>query len=264
MKDCPLKLLIVDDEQEACDNLNNILTQYVSTNIEIAGIAHDTQQAELLISHRKPDAIFMDIEMPVENAFRFLERIPHPYDFEIIFVTAYDEFAIRAFKLNAVDYIQKPICIEELENAMIKLQDRINYRRLAGTTDHLGILKQVINKEHPQRITLRSLNHIEVVDFKNIHFIEGQGSYCKICYTAQGSVKEITTSNIIAHYEDLLPPLMFFRVHKSYLVNCMHVTGIVKQDNYHVQLTNGAKIPVSRRRYPSLIAHLMENNFYSE
>src|SRR4051812_32436582 len=117
-----MRVLIIDDEQEACDNLKNILSEYIDSNIHVLRTANDTIAAQWLITELNPDAIFLDIDMHNENAFEFLQRI-YPYNFEIIFVTAYDEFAIKAFKLNAIDYILKPINIDELTNAIIKLRE---------------------------------------------------------------------------------------------------------------------------------------------
>src|ERR1043165_6987188 len=99
-----LKVLIVDDETEACRNLQNILSKYIDCNIQVAGVAHNTVEAERLVRLHNPDAVFLDIEMPEENAFDFLQRI-YPYSFEVIFITAYDEYAIKAFKLHAMDYL---------------------------------------------------------------------------------------------------------------------------------------------------------------
>src|SRR5579872_2150289 len=120
LKPKPLKVLIVDDERKACINLRNLLLTYVDKDINIAGIASDTHDAYTQIIKHTPDAVFLDIEMPNENAFHFLERIG-PVDFEVVFVTAFDEYAVRAFKLNALDYILKPISVSELRNAHAKL-----------------------------------------------------------------------------------------------------------------------------------------------
>src|SRR6185369_4879620 len=101
-----LRVLIVDDETEACENLKNILLKYVDPDIQILGMAYDTEDAEKQINLLKPNAVFWDIEMPSENAIQYLVRV-FPFDFEIIFVTAFDQFALKALKLNAIDYILK-------------------------------------------------------------------------------------------------------------------------------------------------------------
>jgi len=264
-KNSALTFLIIDDEKGACDNLKNILSEYADGGIKILGTANDTTDAEKLIKELNPDAVFLDIAMPGENAFQFLERI-FPYNFEIIFVTAYDEFAIKAFKLNAVDYIQKPIRIPELLDAIKKLRERIEYKQYARYKEYeINAVKQIATKELPQKIVLKSLNHTEIVDFKDIYFIEGQGNYCKISFNKSGVEKEIVTSGLINGYEELLPAWTFYRVHKSYLVNCKHINDIKSDDKYSyaVVMKNNCKLLVSRRRLAGFIQFLKENNFYN-
>jgi two-component system, LytTR family, response regulator len=259
-----LNVLIVDDEIEACDNLKNMLHQYVDPTINVVGMANDTAEAGNLIDKYSPDAVFFDIEMPEENAFQFLEKV-HPFNFEIIFVTAYDEFAVKAFRLNAVDYILKPICIDELNNAVGRLKERLGHKAISKYQDNqMNILKQISNKEPQYKITFKSLNHVEVVDFKDIHSIEGQGSYCKISFVKSGIYKDITITATVSGYEELLPPNLFFRIHKSHLINCMHLVGIRGGEVHEVLMRNNCRMPVSRRRYATFIKFLRENNFYSE
>ncbi len=135
-----IQILIVDDEKKACANLRNILLEFVDPGLQIVGEANSTMEAEQLIAIHKPDAIFLDIEMPNENAFHFLERIA-PFDFEVIFVTAYEEYAIRAFRLNAIDYILKPISIKDLSTAVQKLKDRIRHKRIIDNKNFNGNMK---------------------------------------------------------------------------------------------------------------------------
>ena len=256
-----LNVILIDDEIEACDNLKNILLTYVDPNINIMGMAYDTTQAEQLIHEVDPSAVFLDIEMPDENAFQFLERI-RPVNFEIIFVTAYDHFAIKAFKLNAVDYILKPICIDELGDAVAKLKEKLAYKELVHSTDYqIEILKQIASKEKQHKIALRNASSIELVNFKDIYFIEAQGSYCKFYFIKNNSECEIVISNTIAEYEELLPADMFYRVHKSYLVNCVQIKKIATDDSYEVITRNNFHVPVSRRKYAAFIQFMEKNNY---
>lgn len=258
-----INALIIDDEKEACDNLKTILSEFIDSDINIAGIANDTVAGRKLIETLRPDVVFLDIEMPDENAFQFLERIS-PFDFEIIFVTAYDEFAIKAFKLNAIDYILKPIDIDELAGAVRKMKDRIFYRLHKQHADHpADALRQIANKEHPHRLTLRSLSQLEVVDFRDIYSIEGQGSYSKISFKKAGTNREFISSNVLSYYEDILPASVFYRVHKSYLVNCSQIDKIILNGHFSLALNSKELIPISRRRYADFIKFLKENHFYS-
>lgn len=259
-----IKFLIVDDEKEACINLRNMLIEYVNPGLYIAGIANSTHEAEQQIAKIEPDAIFLDIEMPKENAFQFLERMS-PFKFEVIFVTAYDEYAIKAFKLNAVDYILKPISIAELQHAVQKLQQRLNVKKfLSNGGSFAEIANQIKNKIKQHRITLRDNNNIDVIDFKDICFVEAQGSYSRIVFLKNGEVKEITMSNSISEYEELLPTDHFYRVHRSYLINCAHVKKIIKEDAHYIVINETATIPVSRRRYLPLLEFLKNNEYYAK
>ncbi len=263
----PISVLIVDDEEEACINLKNILSDYVEERVNIVGTALNTTDAERLIEKYSPDAVLLDIEMPKENAFRFLERLS-PVSFEVIFVTAYDDYAIRAFKLNAVDYILKPISIPELTEAIKKLKEKIQIRNAAiGKNGHMPfdeLAHHIGSKVKGHKITLKDNSVIEVVDFKDIFFIEAQGSYFKVVFVKARHVKEIIMCGSLTDYEELLPADMFFRIHKSYIINCLHVNNILKDEHSHVVINEDIILPVSRRRYAPLIEFLKDNHNYNE
>jgi two-component system, LytTR family, response regulator len=257
-----IKILIVDDELEACRNLQNMLVEYVDTGLEICGTAHSAKEAETKIKTYLPDALFLDIEMPNENAFSFLNRIA-PFNFDVVFVTAYDEYAVRAFKLNAIDYILKPISIQELGNAVRKLKERRQLKKILST-DLISFSEfsdQVANKTKQCKITLRDNNNIEVLDFKDIYFIEAQGSYSRIVFCKNNATREIMMSTSIAEYEEILPEDMFFRIHRSYLINCLQVNKITKDESNLIILKNDQTLPVSRRRF-SLLLEFLKNNEY--
>lgn len=257
-----VKVLIVDDEKKACTNIINLLSEYVDADIHVCDVAYSTAEAEIAIKKHSPDALFLDIEMPNENAFQFLERI-QPFDFEVIFVTAFDEYAIRAFRLNALDYILKPISIIELRNAVVKLTERIKYKKiLENSISYIELSNQVANKVKQQKITLKDGISIEVVDFKDILFVEAQSSYSRIVFIKSGFIKEMTMSNPLTVYEELLPPEIFYRIHRSYLVNCQHIKKIVSDDSNNV-LIGQHTLPIGRRRFISFIEFLKNNKYYN-
>jgi len=260
-----INVLIVDDEMGACENLKNILDEYGGGGVNILGTANSTKEAEELIERMNPDAVFLDIEMPIENAFQFLERVS-PVPYEVIFVTAYDEYAVRAFKLSAVDYILKPISITELVGAMKKLRERIEYKKLISSvpTSYSDIGRMVSSKTKSQKITLRDANNIEVVDFKNILFIEAQGSYSKVLFVKNNSTKEKVMSVSLSDYEELMPSELFYRIHKSYLINCQHVKNIIRDDIGQVVINHEYTLPVSRRRFGPLLEFLKNNDYYDD
>jgi two-component system LytT family response regulator len=260
-----VRVILVDDEKEACTNLKNLLFEYVDPDIVIAGVAHNTRQAETLINKLAPDAVFLDIEMPNENAFHFLDRIK-PFKFEVIFVTAYDEYAVRAFKLNAIDYILKPISINELSSAVSKLKERLHVKQLLHNNyvSFSDLSKQVKDKNKNQKITFRDGSGIEVVDFRDILYMEANGSYSLVLFKKDGGIKELTMSVSLSDYEDLLPTDLFYRIHKSYLINCMHIKKVLKEDISQVVIQGGYHLPVSRRRFPAMLDFLKSNKFIYE
>ncbi len=255
--DVKLNVLLIDDEVEACRNLRSILLEYIDPSINIVGMAYSAAEAEKQLTLHNPDAVFLDIEMPNENAFQFLERIA-PIHFEVIFVTAYDEYAIKAFKLNAVDYILKPISIAELANAVAKLKERVLYKShfSAGTSEFSEISKQISSKTKLNKIALKGNNNVEIVAFKDILYIEAFGGYSKVFFLRDNQVVDMLTSYSIAEYEDMLAPETFYRVHKSYLINCDQIKKIHKDESPSILLNSAHTIPVSRRRFSALLEFL--------
>jgi len=255
-----LNVIIVDDEHDACLNLQKTLLEHTN-EVNILGIANNTVDAEKQINKYKPDAVFLDIEMPQEDAFSFLERI-YPFSFHLVFVTAYNEYAVRAFKLNAVDYILKPISIDEVSAAVRKVRERVVYTQI---WEEKGLYSKLQNnlQTHAKldKIKLKDNAGFDIVDFKDILYIEAKGSYSSVCYLKDGrSEKSIITSNLLSEYEELLPAEMFCRIHRSYLVNCNHVKKIHGDEGAFAVMTNNVEIPVSRRRTTSLMAFFKNKN----
>ncbi|XZF13491.1 LytR/AlgR family response regulator transcription factor [Chitinophagaceae bacterium MMS25-I14] len=260
MENINLKALIVDDEHAACSNLQKALAGIKDIPVEVVGIAHNTKEAEACVLTLQPTVIFLDIEMPNENAFRFLERIT-PYSFEVIFVTAYDEYAVRAFRLNAIDYILKPLDTGELKKALEKLEERLAFKkfRTASLLPLKTLQEQVEQRKEQQQVIFRDNTHWEIVSFSNILYIEAMRSYAKAVFLKDGQERSLVVSHSVAEYEELLPGNIFLRVHKSFLVNYEHINGMWKeQEQGFISLKNKIQLPVSRRRYTDVIAFLKE------
>lgn len=253
----PINVLLVDDEKEARNNLQQLLHRQHEQDIRIIGQAQNTREAEQIISEQMPHAVFLDIEMPGENALRFLERLA-PFSFEVIFVTAYDVHAIKAFRLNAIDYLLKPIHPLELSMAVGKLLERLQYKYLTTDNDwrYKELNGQISGRNSPQKITLRDTQSLEIVDFRDILFLEAKGSYCRVVFRANGAEKSMTMSYNLAEYEELLPSHMFLRIHRSYLVNVLHIRQLTKGESAQLVLHNGTLLPVGRRRLNNVIDFL--------
>lgn len=258
-----IKAIIVDDEIVACRNLQHYLTLSPDVPVDIAGVARDTTYARVLLGQHEPDVVFLDIEMPNETGLQFLEHMSN-CPFEVVFITAYDEYAVNAFKLNAIDYILKPINPAELYKALGKVYERILFREFAKKhpVSYHELARQVSNPSLQDKMVLKSAGDVEIVELSNIVFIEAKGSYSRICYTKDGREKYITMSYPIADYEKMLPGDIFFRIHKSFLVNCMFISSMTKGEHSHAVLSNSSQLPVSRRRSSDLVAFLARHNYH--
>lgn len=254
-----LRVLLVDDEPDACQNLRRILNDYVDPDIEIAGIAHNTRDAERLTQQLRPDALFLDIDMPGENAFQFLERLGE-ISFEVVFVTAYDAYAVRAFRLNAVDYILKPLNIDELDRTVRRLRERLAFRHLSDSQIYGALAGQINGRKEQMQIILRDNNCAEVVTFSRLLYAEAMGSYARVVFLSpEGVEKSMVLSHSIAEYEELFPSHLFFRIHRSYLVNRTYIRELLRnEDQNAVVLYNKKSLPVSRRRYADLLVFLKQ------
>lgn len=242
-----IKSIIVDDEKHGRENLAGLLKEYCR-EINIVGEAASVEEAIKLINECKPDLIFLDIEMPGKNGFELLEHF-HQFDFEVIFVTAYDSYAIKAIRFSAADYILKPINYKELQNAVHKVAAIIRSKK-----ENYRLRNLLDNIQQPQhaKIGLPTSDKVDFVDVNDIVYCKSEGSYTTI-YLLD---KQILVSKNIGEFEDLLAEHSFLRVHKTFLVNLNHVAAYLKTDGGTLEMTGGAKIPISRRRKELVVNRL--------
>ena len=252
-----LTALIVDDEPEACRNLQKRLSQYISCNIDVLGTAHDTRSAESLIRNLNPDVVFMDIEMPGETGFELLQRLGS-FPFEVIFATAYDEYAIKAFKLHAIDYLLKPIAIDDLQVAVNSVMDKVLQKKTAAEdkTRYHELLNSIDSKKQTRHLAVKDKGITYIIGFERIAYIEAMAGYSKIFYTEGKLEKTLVSSHSISEYEEMLTADGFYRIHKSYLVNCTKVKAITKDETPCVLLPGETRLPIGRRRLAGLTSFL--------
>lgn len=245
-----LKAIIVDDEQWGRENLANLISQYCP-NILIIGKAKSAKEARELITQLNPDLLFLDIQMPNETGFDLLDSLSEK-NFAIIFVTAHNQFAIKAIKASAIDYLLKPISIRELKEAAKKADILLTERlqNQAILTNYKESLQNLISNirnpdEEPQKISLQIGNDLKIIEVKDLSYLEADDNYTKLFINEDF----IIVSKTLKYFESLLDKSKFFRVHKSYLININYVVEIIKDDNNHyVALQNGTKILIARRR----------------
>lgn len=245
-----MKTIIVDDEQDSRDILESYLTRYC-TEVEVIAICANIDEAQKAIKKYQPQLVFLDIEMPFGNGFDLLERIGEP-EFEVIFVTAFSQYAVQAFNLSAARYLLKPLDIEELENAVAEVSKRISAKTKSNHTQVLLDNLKVLNNQN-QKLVLPLLDGLEVVRMSDILYCEAEDNFTNFYFT-NGRKSMICRS--LKHYQDLLHEFGFCRVHRSFMINLDYVTRYIKGKGGSVILEGGKEIIVSNNRKSDLISRI--------
>jgi two-component system, LytTR family, response regulator len=236
-----LTVIIIDDEAKGRMALREKLMTYCP-QIKIVAEADNGQDALILIEKHKPQLIFLDIEMPRMNGFEMLNKVPDK-NFHIIFTTAYDQYAIKAIKYAAFDYLLKPIDIEELITAISKVALTENNQ----TKKQVEVLHQ--NMQHPKKqlnkLAIATLDGLMFYDINDIVHLEANSNYTYIYLVNK---TKITASKTLKEFEELLPDDIFFRTHHSHLINLSFIKRYIKGDGGQIELQNGTYIDVSRRK----------------
>lgn len=245
-----LNALIVDDEVTGARILKTQLARYCP-DVNVIGMAHSADEAEKKIAELSPNLLFLDVEMPNANGFDLLARFKN-INFEVIFTTAHNEYAIKAIRHNALDYLLKPIGPDELIAAVKKCETKA----ANGKHDNLNIKNLVsafTQSQKARRLSVPTLNEILYIDTDKIIRIEADSNYTKIFLTDK---KNLTSSKTLKDYEDALEGQNFFRIHKTHLVNLSHIQKFIKTDGGYVLLSDGTSLEVARRKKDELLAIL--------
>jgi two-component system LytT family response regulator len=244
-----LKALIIDDESKSRKSLAQKLADYCP-EIEVAGEAQNGEEGIIAIRQYSPDLIFLDIEMPKMNGLQMLEQIGD-FTGAIIFTTAYNEYAIRAFKFSAFDYLLKPIDIQELKSTVSRLiktkVDGISKTQVEVQQDQLNLLIEQLKAgpELPKKIAIHTQEAMYFFDLDEIKRFEANSNYTFI-YFANGT--KMLASKTLKDFEELLPPKQFFRVHHSSIINLKYVRKYLKNDGGAIEMTDGTHVDISRRK----------------
>ncbi len=233
------KVVIVDDEQDAIESIKLIIQEHF-TDIVISGTANSAKEAIKIIPMVEPDIVFLDIEMPGGTGFDVLEGLPYR-NFNVIFVTAYNQYAIKAFKYSALDYILKPIDIDELVTAVSKMHRSNTNQKVE---DKINLLLDNVKNSKPDKIALSTSESIEFVNISDIVQILAEGSYSTLKFLDQ---TELVVSKNLGEFESLLEDHPFYRPHQSHLINLLHVKKINRLGN-EIIMDNGSVAFLSRRK----------------
>jgi len=242
-----LKAVIVDDELASRETLASYLKNYCP-DIELVADADSVKSGLEIIKKHKPDVVFLDIEMPYGNAFDLLEQIDH-VDFDLVFVTAYSNYAIKALNMSASYYILKPISIDELINAVEKIKSERNSGDISIQSKILIENIQSANKQN-HKIVLPQLNGFDVIKVNEIIRCQANDNFTEF-YLTNGTKKLI--SRTLKFYEDILKDFDFVRIHKSHLINLQYVTKYMKGKGGQVEMTDGSVVDVSANQKASFL-----------
>jgi two-component system, LytTR family, response regulator len=245
-----IRTIIVDDEPKNRKILRSLLDKFCP-EVFVMHEAGSAKDALEVIALSKPELLFLDIEMPYGNGFDLLDQLM-PVDFEIIFITAFDEYTLKAFKYSALDYLLKPVNIEELQAAVERAAKKINTKNI---NQHLSNLLQNLapGKAAASKIAVPTNDSYIFVTMRDILRLEARGNYTVI-YTADGT-KHISSRNI-KQYDELLPEKQFFRIHNSHIINLEHVRKYRRGRGGEVEMADGAVLEVATRRKDAFLALL--------
>jgi len=245
-----LKALLVDDEVNNLASLEFLLL-HDCTGIDVAFKAQSAMQARAWLLSNTADVAFLDISMPGENGFQFLSSLPS-YHFKVVFVTAYDEFALQAIKASAVDYILKPVNIDELKHAVEKVKRALNNPG-AWEQDHAllqHLLKTAGKNSPPKKIALPQLGSISFIEVDDIVSLQADSNYTII---HMKNMQKLVISKTLKDFEDLLDEDQFARIHKSYIVNLKYIKEYNTTDGGIVKMSDGNQWSVSRRQLDTFL-----------
>lgn len=238
-----MRTVILDDEHHCTNALKILIEKY--TDLKVVAIYNNVLSAVKGLESHEPDILFLDIEMPYMNGFEFLQQFKN-LPCKVIFTTAYDEYAVRAFKVRAIDYLLKPVSKSELVKAVDHAKQMINDKTIDSKliSDMQSRLK---------RVTVTSLAGLELLETDSILYLMADSNYTRFALV---NGTEIISSKTLKTFSSTLKPYGFIRVHNSYLVNAVHIVRYVKGDGGYLVLSSGEHVSVSRSRKEALMAFL--------
>jgi two-component system LytT family response regulator len=245
-----IRVVLVDDEPQSCKSLA-IKLKDVAEDVEIIGTYNDPESAISGIRKSKPDVIFLDIEMPGMNGFEMLEQLP-AVNFEIIFITSYDQYALKAIRFSAIDYLLKPIDREELKRAVEKVKDRFQI----PVPQQLEILLQKFKQpSNPvNKIALPTIEGLQMIPIETIVSCESDDNYTNIKLK---NGKKLLVTRSLKEIEESLEQHSFIRVHRSHLVNLNEIEKYIKGEGGYLVMSDGTSIDVARNKKETLLKKLL-------
>lgn len=244
-----IRSIVIDDEQHCVRSLLSDLQQHCPV-VEVVEACSSAKEGMMAIKKLNPDLVFLDVEMPWMNGFEMLEVLGE-INFSIIFTTAHDEFAAKAFRISAVDYLLKPIDANDLKAAVQKVEKKMDE---GSSLNHISnLLRNMRQPSSEQKIALPQREGYEFVDISSIIYCTAEGAYTKIFIEEK---KPMLVSRTLGDVEELLSPEIFQRIHHSTVVNVAYISQFLRTDGGSVVLKNGEKLSVSKAKKEMLMARL--------
>lgn len=245
-----VRCLIIDDEKNARENLENLVGKYCP-ELAVSGLAVSGMDGIQKIKELVPDAIFLDVHMSDIDGFTLLSRLEEPKPM-VVFVTAYEKYALKAIKASAIDYILKPVSIRELQNAAQKLEQLHKLKSEnpgfeKGYNDALKLMIQTSHEDAPQRIALPDHAGYRFENMADIVRLESDSNYTTI-FLRTGD--KVVVSKPMKHFEDFLEESLFIRIHNSHIINIQFLKSYLRDDGGMAELHDGTKLQIAKRRLP--------------
>jgi two-component system LytT family response regulator len=244
-----IRSIIIDDEQHCIKSLESDLKSHCKS-VEIIATCRSAKEGIPAIKKNQPDLVFLDIEMPGMNGFEMLEALDD-VNFSVIFATAHDEFAAKAFRISAVDYLLKPIDASDLRDAVQKAEKK--KEEGSSIRNISNLLRNIRKSSGEQRIALPQREGYEFVEVSSILYCLAEGAYTKIFFEEK---KSLLISRSLGDIEELLPPEIFIRIHHSTLVNVNYISQFLRTDGGYIIMKTGEKFSVSKAKKDTLISKL--------
>lgn len=243
-----LNTLIIDDEKQARNSLRSDLIKHEDA-ITLLGEADSVETAVKLINDKKPDLVFLDINLGDGSGFNVLEKTEFK-NFKTIFVTAYDQYAIKAFKVSALDFLLKPVDLDELAEAINKAKSIITPNT---SEEQIKVFREIKVNNSEKKIVLKELDAVHIVKVNDLIACEASGIYTTFYINNN---KQIVVSKNLKEYEEILEPYGFLRVHNSFLINANKIEKFEKNDGGFLIMEGGQRVPVSQRKKDVVINFL--------
>jgi two-component system LytT family response regulator len=240
----PLRIAVVDDEPLA----RAVLCEFLAAepNVEVVAECANGFEAVKAVSEKSPDLLLLDVQMPKLDGFEVLDLVGR--DVAVVFTTAYDQYALRAFEVHAVDYLLKPVSAERLSEALARVRERLGRGERTASPGAMAVAKP--REGHAHRVLVRDGPRVHVIPVEKIDYIQAQDDY--VCFRSDG--KDYLKEQTLAEVEASLDPKVFVRIHRSYLLNLARLARVDQdeRENRIAVLTDGRRLPVSRAGYTRL------------